>query len=210
MGRISQRTREKTALAVFGLLLAVLLAAVVVALAASSRSLNVTASNLNDALGDLDGYTVIVYESPSASDDSTNETTLEEVAAAYEEKGASVLVLDLSDLSYYEEGLIILCGDVRIGVFCVDIYSLQREIRAQVEYFMSYDVDYIVAITPHTALLRKVSGVDVVVSTRDDDPGTSGEVDDWTFYVSIPSEGSFGVVLISSTGTVSSKVITSL
>ena len=205
---MTQRSREKAALGVLGVLVVVFVVVVVAYLFFGGRMLNVAAGNLDDSFGTLDGYLVVVYEGTLENEEADDEAlTIEEVAASYEEKGADVLVLDTSDFSFYEEGLIIRCGDYRIGVFSVDIYTLRREVRAMVDYFEFYGVDYIVVLTPHSALVDDVTGIDVVVSTRDSDPGTSGAWSSRTFYVSVPSINEFGVVLISSSNTVSSKVV---
>lgn len=211
MSSMAQKTRERAALAVFIVLIA-LIAVALVAYLVAGHSWNVAASSIDDSLGSMEDYTVILFEGladeeSAFGDDEAGEELLAAAEDSYEEKEASVLVLDVDDFSYYEEGLIIQCGSNRIGVFSVDIYTLKREMTAMVEYFQSYDVDFIVVLTPYAAQVDDIEGIDIAVTTLDEGTDSAGETSDGTFYVSVPDAGEVGVVYISPSNVVSAKSI---
>lgn len=208
---MAQKTREKAALAVFVVLI-VLIAAALVAYLVAGHSWNVAASSIDDSLGSMEGYSVILFEGLEEEEsvfgeDEASEELLASAEVSYEEKGASVLTLDADDFAYYEDGLIIQCGSRRIGVFSVDIYTLKREMTEMVEYFESYDVDLIVVLTPYAAQVDDIEGIDIAVTTLDEETLSSGESADGTFYVSVPEFGEVGVVYISPSNVVSAKSI---
>ena len=77
-------------------------------------------------------------------------------------------------------------------------------------YFVKYKVDFIVAITPDKAYVDDASGIDIVISTQDEDLFVMGETIDGTFYVDAPEAGKVGTILISPSNVVSAKVIEEL
>lgn len=133
--------------------------------------------------------------------------TLEAVMDSYEEKGASVFKLETDNLAYYEDGMILKRQGHRYGVFSVEPLMPYKAIEDKVAYFDSYDVDFIVAITPSTALVSRVAGIDIVITTSNEKLFAMGETIDGTFYVNAPLEGEVGVILVSPSNVVSAKVV---
>ena len=276
MGRMTfldQKSREKVALAVFSALIVFILVAVILYLNVG-HSWNVAATSLDDTLGNMDGYTVILYEGtvdpeaeieeedeeeaeteaeaaadlasgedgedalslsgdlfPEADADSEGSDedeeedaaapldlgldepepiSVEEVEESYEEKGAEVLELDVTDPALYEEGLILKCGSKRYGVFSVDMYSLEHDVEAQIERFEDYAVDFVVVITPDANLVDDIPGIDIAISTADEGLSAMGSSSGGTFFVDSPELGKVGVVAISPSEVVSAKVIDEL
>lgn len=133
--------------------------------------------------------------------------TVDEAQKSYEDKKATVFSLDTVDLEQYGEGTILKKGDHRFGVFSVTEPTTVRAIEKQVAYFAKHKVDFIVAITPDKEYVEDASGIDIVVSTQDEDLFVMGETIDGTFYVDAPAVGSVGAILISPSNVVSAKVL---
>ncbi len=136
--------------------------------------------------------------------------TVAEAQKSYEDKKATVFSLDTTDLGQYGEGIILKKGGHRFGVFSVTAPTTVRAIDKQVAYFVKYKVDFIVAITPDKAYVDDASGIDIVISTQDEDLFVMGETIDGTFYVDAPEAGKVGTILISPSNVVSAKVIEEL
>ena len=122
--------------------------------------------------------------------------TVAEAQKSYEDKKATVFSLDTTDLGQYGEGIILKKGGHRFGVFSVTAPTTVRAIEKQVAYFVKYKVDFIVAITPDKAYVDDASGIDIVISTQDEDLFVMGETIDGTFYVDAPEAGKVGTILI--------------
>ncbi|WP_041691041.1 hypothetical protein [Eggerthella sp. YY7918] len=135
---------------------------------------------------------------------------LSEAQQSYEEKGAVVFTLDSSHIETYEEGTILKKGSHRFGVFSISKLTPTRLIEKQVEYFTQHEVDFIVVLTTDAAYVEDVEGIDIVVSTQDEELFVMGETKSGTFYVDVPDEGLVGAILISPSNVVSAKVIDAL
>lgn len=136
--------------------------------------------------------------------------TVADVQKNYEDKNATVFSIDVETLSLYGEGLIIQKGTQRFGIFSIVSTDSLEKIEKQIEYFKSYKVDFIVAVVPEKRLVTSISGIDIVISTANEDLFVMGETIKGTFYVDSPEVGSVGVILISPSRVVSAKVIQEL
>ena len=136
--------------------------------------------------------------------------TVDEVQKSYEDKKATVFSLDTTDLGQYSEGTILKKGTHRFGVFSVTEPTTARSLAKQVAYFAEHKVDFIVVMTSDKAYVEGASGIDIVVSTQDEDLFVMGETIDGTFYVDAPEVGKVGTILISPSNVVSAKVIEEL
>ena len=65
----------------------------------------------------------------------TQPVTPQDVQTNYEEKGATVLVLDTTDPSQYSEGVILKRGSKRIGVFSVDVPLSEKAAESRSQIF---------------------------------------------------------------------------
>lgn len=131
----------------------------------------------------------------------------QEAKECYEEKGATVFSLDTVDLDAYREGVILKKGGHRFGVFGIAEPTSTIVLEKQIAYFKRHKVDFIVLVTPDKEYAEDVSGIDIVVSTQDEDLFVMGETIDGTFYVDAPAVGSVGAILISPSNVVSAKVL---
>ena len=114
------------------------------------------------------------------------------------------------NIEQYGEGTILKKGDHRCGVCSVTGPMTPYALKKQVEYFELHKVDFIVAMTTDKAYVEGVSGIDIVISTQDEDLFVMGETIDGTFYVDAPEIGKVGTILISPSNVVSAKVIEAL
>jgi len=134
-----------------------------------------------------------------------------DVRGVYESKGASVLSLDTHNAARYSTPGYFYVGDKIIGVFDVSSPLPATRMAAYSEYFASKNVDVVLAISPRRAYLETLEGVDIVLVTGDEERYTTiGSNESGTFVVRAPEVGSVGVILITSSNVVSSKVISEL
>ncbi len=136
--------------------------------------------------------------------------TPEEVQTNYEEKGATVLVLDTADPSQYGEGVILKRGTKRIGVFSVDVPLSEKAAEARIKYFRECKVDLIVCISSVRTYVRNLQGADIVITLQDEEVSTMGGNSNGSFFVNAPHVDSVGAILVSPSNVVSAKVIESL
>lgn len=149
-------------------------------------------------------------ENSDSSKSSKPPLKVDDVQQSYEDKKATVFSLDTENLGQYSEGTILKKGDHRFGVFSVTAPMSLRALEKQVAYFAMHDVDFIMVITPDKAYVDGASGIDIVISTQDEDLFVMGETIDGTFYVDAPEVGKVGTILISPSNVVSAKVIEEL
>ena len=134
----------------------------------------------------------------------------EEVQANYEEKGATVLVLDTADPSEYSDGVILKRGSKRIGVFYVDVPLSEKAAEARVKYFRDCKVDLVVCISSVRTYVRNLQGADIVITLQDEEVSTMGGNSNGSYFVNAPHVDSVGAILVSPSNVVSAKVIESL
>ena len=79
--------------------------------------------------------------------------SLEEVEEGYQDKGATVVLLDTLDAEKYAEGSIVKRGEHRFGVFSTDERTTKYHVRQMVAYFEKHEVDFIVAIAEDVCVL---------------------------------------------------------
>ncbi len=118
-----------------------------------------------------------------------------------------MLFLDLESTSTYREGSILKRGDRRIGVLRASETISQLEIVNYMKSFAQAQVDFTLVITPYMWKVERLSGIDIVICTKDEGIDAIGESNDGTFYVDSPEVGQAGVVLISPSNVVSAKEI---
>ena len=171
---MAKRSREILALILlFVLVIAGLVA--IVAYLTVGHSWNVAATNIDDSVGSMSGYTVFAYEGTLPDDEADEEeragqepatslsssatassssssstsaiTTFDDVVSDYLDKEASVVALDLAHPETYEEPLVIVRNGSRIGIFSVTDDSTAIGIDKTLNYFQTLNVDYVLAIS---------------------------------------------------------------
>ena len=140
----------------------------------------------------------------------TQSVTPQDVRTNYEEKGATVLVLDTADPSEYSDGVILKRGSKRIGVFSVDVPLSEKAAESRIKYFRDSKVDLVVCISSVRTYVRNLQGADIVITLQDDEVSTMGGNSNGSFFVNAPHVDSIGAILVSPSNVVSAKVIESL
>ena len=230
--------REKIALA----LLAVL---VIVAAAAMGWYLlvghnwNVAASTIDDRIGELDGYTVLLYEGRTlpetermrlsnsqpmlddgnrgavrASADSLEQAApvdIAQAASSYRQKGATVFVLHPELLSEYYEPEIITKNGKWLGVFGVDGRATRFASKAKADALDQRGASLVIAYADDARLIdAPVDSIDILISTLDEELPEGGRNAGSTFCVDSPVVGQVQAIIISPSNVLISKTITSL
>lgn len=188
----------------------------------AGHSWNVAASTIDDTMGEMDGYTAILFKGTAASsaeeaeeadakdllsDKRAMPVDFEALQSEYVEKGADVLVLDMDDLSRYQEGTIVKRGSKRIGVMSAQDSVTQLDVSRCMSAFEKAQVDFTIVITPNSWKVNRISGIDIALCTEDEDIVAMGKVEDGTFYVDAPAVGDAGVILVSPSNVVSAKEV---
>ena len=167
--------REKIALAVF-LALIVLSSIGLGWYILAGHSWNVAASTIDDTVGEMEGYTAIVYpgtlevpEEPSearkgadrlgvSQDDGDEAVDLGALQEDYADKGAEVLFIDVLNPSKYQEGVIVKRGGKRIGVVSAAGSATQLDVARCLQAFEQASVDFTVVITPDKWKVSRLVG----------------------------------------------------
>ena len=210
---MQKRTREILALALLGVLLVVGVAAMGYYILVG-HNWNVAASNIDDSIGQMDGYTVILYEgtqpltAESAGQD--READVEEIAADYRAKGADVFKVKASDLLRHREPYLMSRNGKRLGFLSVGNAELRSRVRADVAYLDDSGADCIIALSDDMTLGELsaegiVSGISVIIYGAPKGEAENGVYCGSAYCVRAPEAGEVGAVIISSSGVCSTK-----
>ena len=230
---MQKRTREIIAL----VLLVVLLIGGVCAMAwyiLVGHNWNAAATSIDDRIGNMDGYTVILYEGtvPSATDQQElsvsqpmleeenhgvagaeeasdrEPLTLEEAIDSYLDKGAQVVKLTGDDSGYYADPIIISRNGRRIAVFSVDGPRSDLAAKIMLKSLARYDIDSTICIIGDlVAVERGLGSVDIAFCSDYDDAGSEGRYIGRTYVVGSPYEGHVAAVIMAPSGFLSSKMV---
>ena len=156
------------------------------------------------------GGTPLFNAAGTLTEEEKEPVSVEDAAASYRDKQATVFVLDTSDLSKYDEGMILKNGARRFGVFSVAFNEPLPSVQAKVDYLEQHKVDFIVAITPDRAFVEQATDIDIAISLQNEGISFMGETVNGTFYVDTPLVGQVGAILVSPHNVVSAKDIQEL
>ena len=233
---MKKRTREILAL----LLLAILGIGVAIAMAwyiFVGHTWTVAATNTDASIGEMDGYSVLVYggqslresernrlsdEQPLLVDENRGPASVDdedalpaepvsayEVASSYRQKAASVFVLHLEYPNAYADPVVLSRNGTYIGVFSVDGTMTRSQVKKAAMQLANREVDFVVAIVSDARILDDpVEGVDMVVCTTDEDIAEPGSYAGNMFCVDSPYVGEVQAIIVSPSGVLSSKTVT--
>lgn len=270
---MKQITREKAALVFFIGLALFGLVCVLTYIVLFGHSLNATASSIDDATGNLEGYTALVYEGVAEEDDddaiqaqtpeqevanlnpvmrtvaplndralyryrmyesetastSDDEVTASDVAdsdesaedqqkatvfgvmCSYRDKNAAVIEVDVTNSRAYNETTIVRANGKTFGFISLDrVSAVPHYLDKRVAEYEELNTDLIVAVVSDLSLLSNYDGVDIVISTKNEDIASSGVVMGSTFVNDAAQIGQVGTILVSPSRSVSAKDVTSL
>lgn len=177
---MSKRARELVAVAI----LVVLVIASLFGLAFyiyAGHSWNFAATNIDDSLGNMNGYTVVAYRGTQASDDEDSSSAgatessassgasdeadaqdvdvdEEAVASAvqkYQAKGAVTVNINLDDLGRYREPVVVVKNQDRIGILYVDDSTSTIQADKYLRELEERKADYIIVVSG--ASMRKTA-----------------------------------------------------
>lgn len=195
---------------------------------------NAAATSIDDRIGRMDGYTVILCEGavPSASDQQemslsqpmleeenfgvadTEETstrepmTLEDAIGNYLDKGSQVVTLLGDDPPYYSDPIIIPRNGRRIAVFSVDGPRPDLAAKNMVKSLSNKDIDFVVCLIDDlVAVERGLGSVDLAFCLDYDDAGSEGRYIGNTYVVGSPYEGHVAAAIMAPSGFLSSKMV---
>ena len=137
--------------------------------------------------------------------------TLDEVVTDYREKGATVFVLHPEDQELYKGTAVLNKNGVWIGAISVDGKMSRRAVSRQAQELKERGVDFVIACVSDARLIENpVDGVDILVSTADEDIPSGGRYSGSTFCSDSPYVGNVQAVIISPSNVISAKVVDSL
>lgn len=207
---MEQKTREKIALVVFLVLIAGTLFGIVAYLHVG-HSWNQAATSIDDASGDMRGYTAIVYRGigiPTVREAKSEAKPVSPVSVTrrYREKGADVLRVDVLHPENYDGEDIYYIGSRRIGVFYAPSTMTSFAIERRAAWFAKHEVDFTICIADDVqAVSMRNEGIDIVILRPGEKELRSGSTIEDTYYVNAPCVGVTGVLLVSPDGIVSYK-----
>ena len=235
---MQKRTREILALVLLGVLLVVGVCAMGYYILVG-HNWNVTASNIDDSIGQMEGYTVFLYEgtqpSPAESerisdaqpllDDQargisteTRESNgggdphdLADVVKSYQDKGATVFTLDASEPLRYSEPFVVGKNGKRVGVMSATEPIRKTEVRRSIRDLNAQEADCIVALTDDALLCKPlVHGISIIICDDSRKNVPNGEYRGSSYCVGVPYIGEVQAIVMSPSGVLSSKTITEL
>lgn len=182
---------------------------------------NVAASNIDDSIGQMEGYAVVLYEgtspapegaSASSSSEGRQPADISVVANDYLDKGATVFVVDAADLDRYREPFIVAKNGKRFGFLAAGSSERRSRVRADAVELSDGGAGFVVALTDDVTLCENaaeglVGPLSIVICDDPEGEAASGEYRGSTYCVSAPEVGRVGAVIVSPSGVLSSKVI---
>lgn len=229
---MSSSRREKIALALFAFLVA-LGALGAFAYIVIGHSWNFTATKVDDLFGRMEDYAVVCFDGvvAPASDNETVDpadadkfatTSIKDnapktqpgfdavaVAKQYSSLGASSFVIGSDDLFLYRDGAIKTHGDWRVGILSVEKRVSSKVLLTKLKNLQGQNPHLVVLVTTSDDYLAGVTSIPYVDVLIDLDGRSSGlsNLNGIAARVVSPEQGSVGVVLVSASKVVSSKVI---
>ncbi len=234
---MQKRTREILALVLLGLL------ALVAAIAMGyyiliGHNWNVAASNIDDSIGQMEGYTIFLYEGtnpspemeerlsdaqPMLDDENRGKATRDwnakprepltskEAAESYRDKGAVVFTLDSSDLDYYADPFVVQKNGMRVGLFSAFEPFRKTVVRTAVRNLERRETNYIVALTDDVDLCEAgIGGISIIICNDDEGESPDGEYRGSSYCTGVPYIGEVEAIIMSPSGVLSSKTLTEL
>lgn len=197
---------------------------------------NEAASNIDDHVGDMGGYTVVLYEGvvptevaqyemsisqPMLEEQNYGELGIEgqdasafvpvqlaDAVESYRGKDAHVLTIDASDLRAYEDPVITVRDGKRIAIYSVKGPRPDLASRIMLKELQRYDIDFTICITDsQEAVDDGLGSVNVAICTDYEDVGVKGHYIGVTYSVGSPYLGQVQAVIIAPSGFLSSKVV---
>ena len=196
---------------------------------------NAAATSIDDRIGNMDGYTVVLCEGAAPTIERQQELSrnqplleqenfavvekaddqggreplaLQDAIDSYLDKGSQVVIVICNDPAYYADPIIVPRNGKRIAVFSVDGPRADLAARNVEKQLAAYGVDFTICIVDSfDAIERGLGSVDIAVCSDFDVVGSEGRYIDGTYVLGAPYEGAVGAVIMAPSGFLSSKMI---
>ena len=212
----SNKMRDRIALVIFILVIA--LAIFVVSLYfGTAKVFNVAATKVDEKAGTMEFCSSIVYsgvlmETPEKGESvpdlsKRKRVYTSDVRSTYIDKQASVVTIDLNEMSSIEKPLILDVGEKQVGIFSVSSYTPKKLIKETVDGLREGGANVVLCVAPRSNMLGSYEGVDAILCTKEASPSetTEGHIGD-TFIFRSAEVGQVGVLSISSSNAFIQKV----
>jgi hypothetical protein len=133
-----------------------------------------------------------------------------DVRDLYEQKDASVITLDLADVSDYSDGVILSTDSRKIGVFSLKNAVSTKIMQSKIADLQARGAESIICIAPRPASITYYEGINAIIFTDPDADITSNNAIKGTAIMAEPSKGEVGVLIFTRNNTTSTKVISVL
>lgn len=232
---MGKRTREIVALVLLALLGLIVLAAMAWYIFIG-HNWNVAASNIDETVGQMDGYTVILYEGQSLPqseldrisaeqpmlddenrsiqkhqvEEATDEpVSIHEAASYYRQKGATVFMLHPETPTTYEPAFVLNKNGMSLGVFYADGSTTRMKAQIEGAGLKPRGADFVVMVVDDARMIDEpVAAADIVICSTDEGLSSHGEYHDGVFCVDSPLVGHVQTIIISPSRVLTSKTIT--
>ena len=235
---MGKRTREIIALVILALLGLAVLGAMSWYIFVG-HSWNVAATRIDETIGEMDGYTVILFEGTTLPQNelsrlSDSQPMLDDqnrpssqmhvedtppseplrastVASSYRQKGATVFVLHPERASDYNPPLVLNKNGFWIGVFAIDGATSHASAQYKASTLHKRGVDFVIGIANDARFIEQpASSIDILLCAADEELSSGGEYHENMFCVDSPYIGEVQSLIISPSNVIMSKTVTSL
>lgn len=193
---------------------------------------NRAATTIDDAAGDMSGYTTILVEGTAAPASRNPEDTdaaplatvpLALVSADYRDKKSDVIVLDVIDEGYYCTPRVIERNGRRFGIVEFTANQSASSMKRAIRQLKKRNAQCIVAIVPNSKTVSGIDGIDIAIN-RNTQPAsaaararakaggrsTGSFGDRRTHVISTGTVGTVKAIIISPSEVISTRVVDSV
>ena len=196
---------------------------------------NATATSIDDRIGNMSGYTVVLCEGsiPSLaaqygesrtqpmleeqnfgklasndSDEDVKKLTVEEAVERYLEKGSQVVTIHTDRPSFYSDPIVVPRNGMRIAIYSVSGPRSDLQSRNIMKSLGDMSIDFTICIVDDIAAVERGLGdVDMAICTDLEDAGEEGRYVGRTYVMGSPFDGQVGAVIVAPSGFLSSKML---
>lgn len=233
---MNKRTREIVALVLLALLGLVVLAAMAWYIFIG-HNWNRAATNIDETVGQMDGYTVVLFEGqmlpaserdrisdeqPLLDDENRglherkavasseeDQVSISEAASYYRQKGATVFILHLEASDTYDTPLVLNKNGCWLGIFHADGATSRLSAQVKAAELKTRGVDFVVMIVDDVRMIANpISSADILICTSDEGLSSTGEYHENSFCIETPFVGQVQTIIISPSRVLTTKAIT--
>lgn len=236
---MGKRTREIVALILLALLGLIVLAAMAWYIFIG-HNWNVAATNIDERVGRMDGYTVVLFEGQALpqdeiarisdsqpmlddqnrsqrkqnaerEEDVSDPVSMNAAASYYRQMGATVFLLHAEKPDVYTPPLLLNKNGFSLGIYFADGATSRMTAQMEATRLKARNANFVVLVIDDARFIDDpIASSDIVICTADEDLPSSGEYRNGAFCVDSPLVGHVQSIIISPSNVLTSKTITSL